>query len=478
MTFTSTRRDFLRLSLLAAFDAAPVRALVTEKTARTQARLEELAPETIVPEGWLKTYLERQASALCYALPDISWPFSANYWDGEEKAESWWPWEQTAYWVDGAVRCALVTGDEKLLKRVMERVRYTLDHPKGDFLGPDAIKDPTQSFHRWPHAIFFRALMALSDAGVVQNIPATLQQFYLSDKADYSLLARNVVNVETMLWCYSRTKDRRMLSLAESAWNGYVNGNPQDPASLSESAVESGGPIKAHGVTYAEISKLPAILYIYTGKYEYRNYAEKAQQRIFDHHMLLDGIPSTTEYFRGTTSLDSHETCDITDHTWSWSYMLAATGNGIWADRIERACFNAGFGAIRKDWKGLQYFSSLNQVVANLTSNHNTLKRGNYWMAYQESRLLRHEASLTDKSAASARDSALLEYCLKHAATFFLQIPSIILQHHRELIAHHHFQAQGGFRSLGLATLSRGKPRYQVFCHVLPYTRFKAKVGE
>ncbi|MFC6644191.1 beta-L-arabinofuranosidase domain-containing protein [Granulicella cerasi] len=67
----------------------------------------------------------------------------------------------------------------------------------------------------------------------------------------------------------------------------------------------------------------------------------------------------------------------------TWGYLLEATGDGLWADRIERACFNAGMGAIRKDWKGLQYFSCPNQVVASETSNHNKLKHGNYWMAYQ-----------------------------------------------------------------------------------------------
>ena len=73
--------------------------------------------------------------------------------------------------------------------------------------------------------------------------------------------------------------------------------------------------------------------------------------------MLIDGIPSTSEVYRTVTSLDQHETCDIADHTWSWGYMLMATGDAIWADRVERACFNAAPGAIKNDWKALQYFS-------------------------------------------------------------------------------------------------------------------------
>src|SRR5205085_7400580 len=60
-----------------------------------------------------------------------------------------------------------------------------------------------------------------------------------------------------------------------------------------------------------------------------------------------------------------------------------ATGDGIWGDRIERACFNAGFGAIKKDWKAHQYFSCPNQVLATQNSNHAVLAHGKGWMSYR-----------------------------------------------------------------------------------------------
>ncbi len=383
----STRRQFLQMSLLAALEAYSVRNGYAEKRPATATRsfsqLQSLAPGAVVPAGWLRLYLDKQTEHLGYALPDVSWPFSEPYWAGKESTESWWPWEQNAYWIDGAARCALVTGNEALMQRAMQRIQFTLTHRDGPYLGPKFIRDGAAGYHRWPHAIFFRALTALSDHGALRQIPETLSAFYLSDPDDYGEAARNVVNVETMLWCYARTDDKKLLAMAEESWCRYVNGKPGDPADLNPKAVYDGGPINGHGVTYAEIAKLPAILYSHTGNPEYLRFALAAQKRIFDHHMLVDGIPSTTEYFRTTTSIDGHETCDITDHTWTWGYLLEATGDGVWADRIERACFNAGMGAIRKDWKSLQYFSCPNQVLATMTSNHNVLKRGNYWMAYQ-----------------------------------------------------------------------------------------------
>jgi hypothetical protein len=63
--------------------------------------------------------------------------------------------------------------------------------------------------------------------------------------------------------------------------------------------------------------------------------------------------------------------------------MLMATGDGVWGDRIERACFNAGFGAIKKSWTAHQYFSCPNQVLATQTSCHAVLAYGKGWMSYR-----------------------------------------------------------------------------------------------
>jgi hypothetical protein len=234
--------------------------------------------------------------------------------------------------------------------------------------------------------VFFRSLMACADAHVgPAGIAEAMQRHYRNDPADYALPERNITNLEPMLWCYGQTGDAKLLALAEDSWRRYlaqVAANPNH-GDLGEARVYADKPIHAHGVTYAETAKLPAILYRYTGNPDYLRFALAAQQRIFSHHMLVDGIPSTSEWFRTRTSLDSHETCCIVDHTWGWGYMLQATGDGEWGDRIERACFNAGPGAIRNDWKSLQYFSCPNQFLATEKSDHNVMEHGGYMMAYQ-----------------------------------------------------------------------------------------------
>jgi hypothetical protein len=394
------RRSFLRLAvlgstavlvpcdLLEALDAPAHPAAPGRPATAAFAAFHPLAPGAVRADGWLAAWLGKQAIGLGYHLPQTSWPFTTPYWQGEENnadSEAWWPWEQKAYWIDGATRLALVTGDERLLRAVHEPIDYTLAHARPDgYFGPDNFKDPVGNFHRWPHTLFIRGLAADADATHNDAIVEAVRKHYLADKANYGVPVRNITNVENMLWCYERTGDPRLLAMAETAWAEFavLNGK-DDGADLNAERVYADTPIDAHGVSYQEIAKQPAILYMYTGKPEYLKFALAAQQRVFDHHMLIDGIPSTSEFYKTTTSLDSHETCDISDHTWSWGYVLMATGDGLWADRVERACFNAGLGAIKKDWKGVQYFSCPNQFIATQTSDHNAMNLGHQMMSYQ-----------------------------------------------------------------------------------------------
>ncbi len=394
-----SRREFVRLSLASSALLMSSGKLLDGEEEGAPAvaysgALRALPHGAILPQGWLRAYLEKQASELGSKLPQVSWPFTGDYWGAEQEGEAWWPWEQKGYWIDGAVRLALVLQDKELLAQAIKPVEYTLSHIDSEgYLGPELFQDPKGDFHRWPHTVFFRGLAAVSDArpepqGVTSSqIVKAMQRHYLSDDASYGTPQRNVTNIESMLWCYERTGDRRLLALAENAWREYAS-VAADPVhgDLSALRVFAATPINAHGVTYAEIAKLPAILYMYTGKQEYLDFALAAQRRIFDHHMLIDGIPSTSEWFANVTSLDSHETCDIADHTWSWGYLLMMTGDAVWADRVERACLNAGPGAIKNDWKALQYFSCPNQFLATLNSDHNWPvfeEHGGRMMAYQ-----------------------------------------------------------------------------------------------
>ena len=148
-------------------------------------------------------------------------------------------------------------------------------------------------------------------------------------------------------------------------------------------AITSSEPFYMHSVTFCEMLKLPLLLYAYTGKTKYLDLAMTAVRKMERESMLPNGVPSSAEFLLGTDVHHSHETCDVVDLTWTLQHYLAVTGEAEWADKIETAVYNAGLGAITKDFRSLQYFSSLNQFIATGSSNHNIYKHGSTWMAYR-----------------------------------------------------------------------------------------------
>ena len=185
-----------------------------------------------------------------------------------------------------------------------------------------------------------------------------------------------MVNVEGLLWTYSLTGNKELLTKAEEAWAAGMS-------ALTQESCLDDSEFHMHGVTMNELMKIPMILYMHTGEERYLQAALKADYKMETPNMLIDGVNSSTEALAGNDPLASHETCDITDYTWTIGYYLMGTGDGQWADRIEKAIFNAGFGAITKDFHTMQYFSCPNQFIATGNSNHNDFKKGLTWMAYR-----------------------------------------------------------------------------------------------
>jgi hypothetical protein len=254
-------------------------------------------------------------------------------------------------------------------RRAREQKIAATDRPEGR-LGPET------SGMAWPWAVFFRAVKAYYEATGDPRIPAALEKNYLSYSVTELGMNRFVVNVEGMLWTYSLTGNPELLNRAVAAWE-------EGASELTQANAMNDVPFQMHGVTMNELLKIPLLLYAYTGEEKYRQAALHAMEKMEGPNMLVDGVNSSSEALAGNDPLASHETCDISDYTWTAGYYLMTTGDGSWADRIENAIFNAGLGSITKDFRSMQYFSCPNQVIATGNSNHNQFKHGLTWMAYR-----------------------------------------------------------------------------------------------
>ena len=332
----------------------------------------------ITPKGWLLEFLERQKTGLTGHPEALSYPYNTCLWAGEiprngNYGQDWWRYEQTAYYTDGLLRLGYLLNDEELISIGEQGIKYTMNHAQSNGrLGSSVISS------LWPQAVFWRAMKAYAD---VHNNPAALKRalsrnYNSITRADLTSGRRHILNLEGMLWYYGISKTKSFLTKAEAAYN---DGGFEFDASEAGSDELT----HLHGVTYCEMLKVPMLLYAYTGDTKYWRIAMNAERKLERDHMLPDGVPTCAEYVQGRDIDVAHETCDITDYTWSLGYFLTVTGQAEWADRIERAIFNAAPGAVTSNFDAVQYFSSVNQVICTGNSDNNKFKRGLTWMAYR-----------------------------------------------------------------------------------------------
>ena len=337
----------------------------------------------IHPQGWLQTMLQRQHDGLTGHPEALSYPYNSCLWAGEisrpdeSYGDNWWRYEQTAYYTEGLLKLGYELNAEEMVSQAMEGIEYTLAHPdKNGVLGNSTLVGIT-----WPMSVFFRVLQAKYEHDGDERIPLALEKHYLNftptDLAGGIVGGRNIMSIEGILWTYGKTGNAKLLKLAEDAWA------IQDKFAVDETAILSDEPFYMHSVTFSEMLKLPLLLYAYTGKQHYLDLAMTAIRKVERESMLPDGVPSSAEFLYGHNIRVSHETCVIVDYTWTLSHFLQVTGEAEWADKIEQAIYNAGMGAITKDFRSLQYFSSVNQFIATGSSNHNLYKHGSTWMAYR-----------------------------------------------------------------------------------------------
>lgn len=332
----------------------------------------------IKPKGWLLEFLQRQKTGLTGHPEALSYPYNTCLWAGEiprngDYGQDWWRYEQTAYYTDGLLRLGYLLDDEELITKGEAGIKYTLAHPQSNGrLGSSVISS------LWPQAVFWRAMKAYAD---VHNNPSSLKtalrrNYNSMNNTDLTNGRRHILNLEGMLWLYGETGTRALLTKAETAYN--TGGFEFDATDAGSNEF-----IHLHGVTYCEMLKVPLLLYAYTGNEAYLDIAMNAERKLERDHLLPDGVPTSAEYTQGRDIDIAHETCDITDYTWSLGYFLTITGQAEWADRIERAIFNAAPGAVTANFDAVQYFSSVNQVICTGNSDNNKFKRGSTWMAYR-----------------------------------------------------------------------------------------------
>jgi len=334
----------------------------------------DISLKNIKPEGWLKTMLVNQERGLTGNLDTIGYPFIEDGWGGKpflkkngKITSAWWvPYEQQAYLYDGMIRCGFLLNSDFLIKKAQKSIYGAI--AKSSANGIIGSELTVGDRRRWPHLVFFRAMMAAYDNTGDKIILNAMERHFANDTIP--MVGRDMGNIEIIAWLYENTGKKEYVEMMKRTIYPI---SPKPASAFKEDILPHFSSVERdeiHGVTYLELLKVPILLYQVTGEKKYLDEARKGFDKLDKFHMLPDGVPSAEEGLSGKSSQNVHETCDVVDYLWTCHYMLQATGETSYADRMERALFNAGLGSITKKFDAHQYYSCPNQIYCDANSSH------------------------------------------------------------------------------------------------------------
>ncbi len=340
----------------------------------------------ITARGHLKSFLQTQLDGLTGHPEVAGYPFDRVEWGqpdyvADNDLPQWWVYEQTAYWVDGLTRCAIALDDEAALERASRIIYRVIDHPDTDgYLGPRILK--TTPSARWPHVVFFRACLALYEHNRDRRIIQAIKRHYLDCPFSYDKF-RDILNAEIMLRIYLVDQDPELLKLAEDTLDHFNKLPPQPYFNVNEATIASKARPQGHGVTYNEFSKIGALRYLATGDSRKLELSIRAIEKLVHYFLLPGQVNCSDEQLISKDPYEAIETCDVSDFTYAVETIMRAANRADLGDLVERAVFNAGVGCVLENFRGLQYFSSANQMILDAHSNHVAFNRGSKWMSYR-----------------------------------------------------------------------------------------------
>jgi len=345
---------------------------------------QELAPGAIRPNGWLRRQLEAMRDHTTGHL-DETYPKlrDDNGWLGGAGDG----WEETPYWLDGALPVAHLLHDEALLAKVQRYVNWSLTHqrPSGYFgaltkaerAGGAPVAAGHQGEDWWPRIVMLKVLQqhyqATHDARVLpfmtryfqyqlQNLKATP----LGQWSEWST-TRGGDNLLVVYWLYRQTGAPFLLELGEllyqqtTPWTAYLGGRDW----VMDAAANQTGAhwMDRHGVNVAMGLKLPVVYaQAHPADPQYNQALRTGWHDLMTLHGLPHGMFSADEDLHGNLPTQGTELCAIVETMFSLEQAAALTGEIAYLDALERIAYNALPAQTTDDYTDRQYFQVANQV--------------------------------------------------------------------------------------------------------------------
>ncbi|HTF20832.1 MAG TPA: beta-L-arabinofuranosidase domain-containing protein [Chryseolinea sp.] len=367
-----------------AMASVPLYALCQPKGTSSDA-FQELPLGSIRPQGWLRQQLQIMASGSSGHLDEVHPKIARdNGWLGGRGDG----WEETPYWLDGAIPLAYQLDDAALTTKVLKYINWTLDNqrPSGYF-GPltedereKGIQITTSNCESgedwWPKMVMLKVLQQFYTAtGDARVIPFMTKYFqYQQQTIDVCPLgkwtewatSRGTENVMMIQWLYSITGDAKLLTLAGKiegqsfAWSTWLGNRDW----VMNAAAYQGDKawMTRHAVNVGMALKAPAINYQRTRDPQFLKSLKTGWNDLMLLHGLPMGIFSGDEDLHGNDPTQGVELCAIVEAMYSMEKIIGITGDVLYMDALERMTFNALPTQTTDDYNMKQYFQIANQV--------------------------------------------------------------------------------------------------------------------
>ena len=327
-------------------------------------KLKPFKPNEYRPKGWLRRQLEIQANGLSGNLDKV-WPdVRDSAWIGGDRDS----WERVPYWLDGFIPLAWLLDDEDKKARAKRYIDGIISGQQADGWIAPCPPEKRATYDIWAVYLIGKVLALYCDFTGDRRV---FKALYKAMKNLYELLKKGAVRV--FAWARSRWFEafipiKYIYDKKKEPWLKELAKMLRDAGTDYETLTDLWvSPLhkwtqETHIVNIAMMLKYEAMVCELLDE-PYENKAEALWRHLYKHNGTAVGTLNGDECLAGTANNRGFELCSVVELMYSFECLYSVTGNAVWADRLERAAFNALPATISDDMWTHQYDQMVNQIA-------------------------------------------------------------------------------------------------------------------
>ncbi len=344
--------------------------------------LHRFPPSQYQPTGWLARQLRIQADGLSGHLDQI-WPdIRDSAWIGGNKDG----WERVPYWLDGFIPLAFLLRDDDLISRAKCYIKGILERQCEDGWICPCSEEARKDYDVWAYQLIGKVLALWCEFN--PDDARAADGLYRAMRCLHTLMENGTVKLKDwgrfrwfealipITFLYEKHPEPWLLSLAK-----MLREQGADYLSLKQRWVRPLNiwTLETHVVNLCMMIKYGALVKALLGEGEITEdeTPEAMWRALYDYNGTAVGTITGDECLAGIGNTHGTELCSVAELMFSFEEIFAATGECVWADRVEKVAFNALPAAISEDMWTHQYDQMVNQIATEKYPNKPIFRTNN-----------------------------------------------------------------------------------------------------